>query len=94
MPDHPTDLHTDFGFSHGQSLAAVLRVVEIERPGMLTTVQDLPGRTGLWEVGVPPSGPMDARSFAHANALVGNDPGAAGLEATLQGPRSGSPPGA
>ncbi|MEH3053384.1 MAG: carboxyltransferase domain-containing protein [Patulibacter minatonensis] len=86
MPEHATDLHTDFGFSHGQTLAAVLRVVEIERPGMLTTIQDLPGRTGLWEVGVPPSGPMDARSFAHANALVGNDPGAAGLEATLEGP--------
>lgn len=86
MPDHDTDLHTDFGFSHGQTLAAVLRLAEIERPGMLTTIQDLPGRTGLWEVGVPPSGPMDARAFAHANALVGNDPGAAGLEATLEGP--------
>lgn len=93
MPDHPTDLHTDFGFSHGQSLAAVLRVVEVERPGMLTTVQDLPGRTGLWEVGVPPSGPMDARSLAHANALVGNDPGAAALEATLQGPAFRLPSG-
>jgi urea carboxylase len=93
MPEHPTDLHTDFGFSHGQTLAAVLRVVEIERPGMLTTVQDLPGRTGLWEVGVPPSGPMDARSHAHANALVGNDPGAAGLEATLQGPAFRIPAG-
>ncbi len=60
---------------------------------MLTTVQDLPGRTGLWEVGVPPSGPMDARSFAHANALVGNDPGAPGLEATLQGPAFRIPAG-
>ena len=86
MPDNSTDLHSDFGFSHGQTLAAVLRVVEIEKPGMLTTIQDLPGRTGLWEVGVPPSGPMDARSFAHANTLVGNDPGTAALEATLEGP--------
>ncbi|MFT4035871.1 MAG: carboxyltransferase domain-containing protein [Patulibacter sp.] len=86
MPDHDTDLHTDFGFSYGQTLAAMLRLAAIERPGMLTTVQDLPGRTGLWEVGVPPSGPMDDRAFAHANALVGNDPGAAGLEATLEGP--------
>jgi urea carboxylase len=86
MPDHDTDLHTDFGFSYGQTLAAMLRIVEIEQPGLLTTVQDLPGRTGLWEVGVPPSGPMDARSFAHANSLVGNDPGAAALEATLTGP--------
>ena len=86
MPDNSTDLHSDFGFSHGQTLAAVLRVVEIEKPGMLTTIQDLPGRTGLWEVGVPPSGPMDPRSCAHANPLVGNDPGTAALEATLEGP--------
>jgi urea carboxylase len=27
--------------------------------GVQTTVQDWPGRTGYWDVGVPPSGPMD-----------------------------------
>ncbi|MDR9372880.1 5-oxoprolinase/urea amidolyase family protein, partial [Conexibacter sp. JD483] len=58
----------------------------VERGGTLTTVQDWPGRLGLWEVGVPPSGPMDARSLRVANLLVGNAEGAAGLEITLAGP--------
>ena len=71
---------------YAELLAGLLRVVEIEDPGMLTTVQDLPGRVGLWEVGVPPSGPMDAGALERANRLVGNAPGAAGLEATLEGP--------
>ena len=33
--------------------------IEVLSPGTLTTVQDWPGRLGLWDVGVPPSGPMD-----------------------------------
>lgn len=60
--------------------------IQILEPGMLTTVQDYPGRVGLWHVGVPPSGPMDDFSFRLANALVGNDSDAAGLEITLKGP--------
>lgn len=48
-------------------------------------MQDYPGRTKLWHVGVPPSGPMDALSFRLANALVGNPEDAAGLEITLSG---------
>ncbi len=76
----------DAAWGYGVHLAALLRVVEVDRPGMLTTVQDLPGRTGLWEVGVPPSGPMDRAALARANAIVGNPEGAAGLEATLEGP--------
>ena len=30
---------------------------EIVDPGTYTTVQDYPGRTGYWDIGVPPSGP-------------------------------------
>ena len=60
--------------------------IEVVRPGHETTVQDLPGRLGLWCVGVPPSGPMDDRSFACANLAVGNEPGLAGLECLLDGP--------
>nr|WP_083905680.1 5-oxoprolinase/urea amidolyase family protein [Nocardia transvalensis] len=60
--------------------------VEVVRPGMLTTVQDWPGRVGYWHVGVPPSGPMDDLSFRLGNRAVGNDEGAAGLECTLGGP--------
>jgi Carboxyltransferase domain, subdomain A and B len=39
----------------------------------------------LWNVGVPPSGPMDAYAFRVANALVGNTASAAGLEFAIQG---------
>ncbi|MEU5879797.1 5-oxoprolinase/urea amidolyase family protein [Spirillospora sp. NPDC047279] len=60
--------------------------MKVIAPGVQTTVQDLPGRTGHWGVGVPPSGAWDDRSFALANIAVGNDPGAAGLEAVLNGP--------
>lgn len=61
--------------------------IEVLAPGTLTTVQDWPGRLGMWEVGVPPSGPMDDRSFRLGNRLVGNEEGAAGLEVVLTGPR-------
>ncbi|MGW5514751.1 5-oxoprolinase/urea amidolyase family protein [Nocardia africana] len=60
--------------------------IEVVRPGMLTTVQDWPGRVGYWHVGVPPSGPMDDLSFRLGNRALGNDEGAAGLECTLAGP--------
>ena len=60
--------------------------VEVVEPGTQTTVQDFPGRLGHWDVGVPPSGPMDDLSFRLANRLVGNAEGAAGLECTLVGP--------
>ncbi|WP_211307991.1 biotin-dependent carboxyltransferase family protein [Geodermatophilus normandii] len=53
-------------------------------PGPLTTVQDL-GRPGLAGVGVGRSGACDRASAALANRLVGNEPGAAVLEATLGG---------
>jgi urea carboxylase len=62
-------------------------VIEVIAQGTLATVQDWPGRLGYWEVGVPPSGPMDDRSFRLGNRLVGNPQGAAGLEITLTGPR-------
>ncbi|MFD9501859.1 5-oxoprolinase/urea amidolyase family protein [Streptomyces sp. NPDC060035] len=60
--------------------------IEVVAGGTLTTVQDWPGRTGYWQVGVPPSGPMDDLSFRLGNTALGNAPGAPGLECTLQGP--------
>jgi urea carboxylase len=60
--------------------------IDVVDGGTQTTVQDGPGRVGLWAVGVPPSGPMDDHSFAVANCVVGNAPGTAGLEITLIGP--------
>ena len=60
-------------------------VVEVIQPGTYTTVQDYPGRLGLWHIGVPPSGPMDEYAFRIANRLVGNSADAAALECTLAG---------
>ncbi len=60
--------------------------ITVERPGLQTSVQDWPGRTGLWQVGVPPSGPMDDLSFRLGNTALGNAEGAPGLEFTMTGP--------
>ncbi|PWC04440.1 urea carboxylase [Agromyces badenianii] len=60
--------------------------IDVLDSGAMTTVQDLPGRIGYWQIGVPPSGPMDAVSFTEANLAVGNPAGAPGLEITATGP--------
>ncbi|MBU3021603.1 urea carboxylase [Aestuariibacter sp. A3R04] len=60
--------------------------IDVIKAGTMTTIQDLPGRKGYWDVGVPPSGPFDSYSFALVNRLVGNDEDAAGIEITLDGP--------
>ncbi len=60
--------------------------VEVLEPGLVSTLQDHPGRLGLWAVGVPPSGPMDERSFRHANRILANPEGALALEITRLGP--------
>jgi antagonist of KipI len=60
--------------------------LEVLDPGLLLTVQDL-GRPGYEHLGVPRAGAVDARSIVAANRLVGNEPDAAALEATLLGPR-------
>jgi len=59
---------------------------EVIQPGLETSTQDYPGRIGYWNQGFPPSGPMDSWSFRLANLLVGNEPGAAGLECQYLGP--------
>lgn len=60
--------------------------IDVLSAGTMTTIQDYPGRTGYWHVGVPPSGPFDNWSFRLGNRLLNNDPSAAGLEITLNGP--------
>lgn len=60
--------------------------IEVISAGTQTTVQDFPGRVGYWDIGVPPSGPMDTLAFRLANQLLGNSERAAGLEITLTGP--------
>jgi len=64
----------------------ISRTVRVLTGGLATTVQDYPGRLGYWQVGVPPSGPMDNLAFRLGNRLLGNCEGAAGLEVTALGP--------
>lgn len=59
--------------------------VNVIKPGLSTTVQDL-GRPGYYHIGIPMSGGMDMLSLAAANLLVGNPAGAAVLEAVFTGP--------
>lgn len=68
------------------TFAASASVIEVIQPGTWSSVQDYPGRLGFWDIGVPPSGPMDDVAFRLANRIVGNHETAAGLEFTLQGP--------
>ena len=59
--------------------------IEVIKPGLATSVQDA-GRPGYYNIGIPISGGLDQYSLRAANLLVGNEEGAAALEATLLGP--------
>lgn len=59
--------------------------IKVHNPGLATTIQDL-GRPGYFHLGIPISGAMDRFAMRAANMLVGNDEGAAGLEAVFMGP--------
>ena len=59
--------------------------IKVLKPGLATTVQDL-GRPGYYNIGIPLSGGMDRLATRAANMLVGNDEGAAVLEAVFMGP--------
>jgi antagonist of KipI len=67
--------------SAGAGPAAIVVI----KSGMLTTIQDR-GRWGYQAEGVPVAGPMDPCAHRLANALVGNEGGAATLEITFVGP--------
>ncbi|EOR07979.1 urea carboxylase [Acinetobacter genomosp. 15BJ] len=60
--------------------------IEVLQAGIQTAVQDVKGRLGYWDVGVPPSGAMDALSLNVANQLLSNAFNSSGLECTLLGP--------
>lgn len=60
-------------------------MIEVRKPGLSTTVQDA-GRTGYYDLGIPPSGALDQYSLRAANLLVGNDAGDAVLECVYMGP--------
>jgi antagonist of KipI len=63
----------------------VIPTLQVEKPGLLTTVQDL-GRPNAIVAGVQAGGAMDRFAHSTANLLVGNDPAAATLECTVRGP--------
>ncbi len=73
------------GWHHDPVPSVSSNYLTVVEPGPLTTVQD-GGRIGWSHLGVPRGGAADRRSAALANRLVGNDPSAAVLEATLSGP--------
>ncbi|NVD40629.1 biotin-dependent carboxyltransferase [Ensifer sp. HO-A22] len=60
--------------------------IKVLHHGLATTVQDL-GRPGYFHLGIPLGGAMDRYAMRAANLLVGNDEGAAGLEAVFLGPK-------
>ena len=60
--------------------------LQIIQPGMLSTIQDR-GRYGYQRFGMPTAGAMDTFALRAANALLGNDDNAAGIEATVLAPR-------
>jgi urea carboxylase len=63
------------------------QTIEVLQPGTHTSVQDWPGRQGHWDVGVPPSGPMDPLAFRLANRLLNNSEHCPALELTVAGPQ-------
>lgn len=82
-PVFPSGQHTTRSLGQFQFQPNTIDVLD---GGVMTTLQDFPGRIGYWHIGVPPSGPMDDVSFRLANRLVGNPPGMVALESTLIGP--------
>lgn len=60
--------------------------IKVIKAGLLTTVQDL-GRIGYQKDGIVVSGAMDTLALQIGNILIGNEPGTAGLECTLMGPK-------
>ncbi len=91
--DYLRQILDDATFAEGRQTTRYLNAfhyrpasLDVIEPGVQSSLQDWPGRTGYWDVGVPPSGPMDPLAFRLANRLAGNPEGAAGLELTLAGP--------
>jgi urea carboxylase len=88
-----SDIVASRGFVEGGVTTSYLKgleykphTFEVLDGGTMTTVQDYPARLGYWNVGVPPSGPMDSLSFRIGNMLLGNAEGTPGLECTVTGP--------
>ncbi|MDP2144951.1 MAG: urea carboxylase [Gallionella sp.] len=91
--DYLRQIVADHVFEEGRQTTRYLNgfhyqphTLDVLEPGVQSSIQDYPGRLGYWNIGVPPSGPMDALAFRLGNQLVGNAAEAAGLELTVSGP--------
>jgi len=91
--DYLRQIVADHVFAEGRQTTRYLNgfhylphTLDVLEPGVQSSIQDYPGRLGYWNIGVPPSGPMDALAFRLGNQLVGNAAEAAGLELTVSGP--------
>lgn len=65
----------------GSGAGASLKIIS---PGTLSLLQDA-GRFGMTALGLTQGGPLDAHSFAWANALVGNPPNSTVIEHSIGG---------
>lgn len=76
-----TKLNTQFlnSFIHAPN------TIEVTNPGTHSMLVSYPGRVGYWDIGVPPSGPMDALSHRLANRCLNNHTEAATIEMTVSG---------
>jgi len=76
-----TQLNTRFlsGFIHTPN------TIEVTQPGTHSMLVSYPGRVGYWDIGVPPSGPMDSMSHRLANRCLGNHVEDATIEMTVSG---------
>jgi len=76
-----TQLYTQFlnGFTHSPN------TIEVTNPGTHSMLVSYPGRVGYWDIGVPPSGPMDALSHRLANRCLSNNEEAATIEMAVSG---------
>jgi urea carboxylase len=72
--------------AHLKSVVFSTPSIEVLSPGTFSIVVEHPGRLGYWNVGIPPSGPMDSLSMRLANRIVGNAAGVPSLELTMSGP--------
>jgi len=91
--DYLQQVLSDPVFIHGEQYTKYLgskefhsSTIEVLQGGTQSCIQDYPGRVGYWDIGVPPSGPMDHYAFRVANRLLGNADSAAALELTVTGP--------
>ncbi|HYQ17610.1 MAG TPA: urea carboxylase, partial [Polyangiaceae bacterium] len=82
----PVFVAGDMITAHLKSVAFSTPSIEVLAPGTFSIVVEHPGRLGYWDVGIPPSGPMDPLSMRLANRVVGNAPDVPALELTMSGP--------